>query len=144
MVTCEGPHEGIFVSQRREAYEESPAMPKELIVVGDRVLVDPENEKMRTQSGLYLPQGLAEKEKVQTGRVIKVGPGYIVPHTDIPGEPWQSHHRSEPQYIPLQVKEGDYAIFLRREAVELEYEGKKLLIVPQSGVLALVRDDIVI
>ena len=114
-------------------------MPRELIVIGDRILIDPENEKTRTETGLYLPQGLAEKEKVQTGRVIKVGPGYVQPHHESAGEPWQGGS-NEPRYIPLQVQEGDYAIFLRREATDIEYDGRKLLIVSQPGVLALLRD----
>ena len=113
-------------------------MAKELVVIGDRILIAPDNEKTRTESGLYLPQGLAEKEKVQSGRVAKVGPGFVMPHTDS-SEPWQSV-RGEPQYVPLQVREGDLAIFLRREAFEIEYDGKKYLIVPQSGVLAVVRE----
>jgi co-chaperonin GroES (HSP10) len=115
-------------------------MKRELVVIGDRILVSPDTDKARTESGLYLPQGLAEKEKVQAGHVVKVGPGYIVPHTDA-SEPWQGA-KGEPQYIPLQVRQGDYAIFLRREAIEIEYDTKKYVIVPQSGVLAVVREDI--
>ena len=111
---------------------------KELIIIGDRVLIEPDAEKNRTDSGLYLPQGVAEKEKVQSGYVIKTGPGYAIPSTDSQ-EPWVNP-KNEPHYIPLQVEEGDYAIFLRKEAIEIEYEGKKYLIIPQSGILAVVRD----
>jgi co-chaperonin GroES (HSP10) len=46
------------------------------------------------------------------------------------------------RYIPLQAKEGDYAIFLREQAVEVEFEETKYLIVPQSAVLLLVRDEL--
>ncbi len=116
---------------------------RELIVVGDRVLISPDSGDSKTAGGLYLPQGVAEKEKVQSGRVVKVGPGYIVPFTDVGSEPWQNG-KNEPRYIPLQVKEGDYAIFLRREATEIEYDEKKYLIVPQSAILALVRGEPVI
>ena len=49
---------------------------KQLIVVGDRVLVKPAEMKGKTHHGLYLPQGVEEKDKVQTGIVIKTGPGY--------------------------------------------------------------------
>jgi len=45
------------------------------------------------------------------------------------------------KYIPLQAKEGDLAIFLRKEAFEIEFEKEKLLIVPQSSVLLLIRND---
>lgn len=111
---------------------------REIIIIGDRVLISPDISSERTDSGLYLPQGIAEKEKVQFGYVVKVGPGYVMPHTDSP-EPWL-RERSEPQYIPLQVKPGDFAIFLRRDAIEIEYEGKKYLIVPQTGILAIIRE----
>ncbi len=111
---------------------------KEIIIIGDRVLISPDPSKDQTDSGLYLPQGVAEKEKVNSGYVVKVGPGYIVPYAPDSSEPWSSSKR-EPHYIPLQVKIGDYVIFLRKESIEIEYEEKKYLIVPQSGILAVVR-----
>lgn len=114
---------------------------KEIIIIGDRVLISPDTSKERTDSGLYLPQGLAEKEKVNGGYVAKVGPGYIVPHIADSSEPWL-RKRTEPHYIPLQVRVGDYAIFLRKEAIEIEYDDKKYLIVPQSGILAVIRSKI--
>ena len=52
---------------------------KNLIIVGDRVLIRPKQPSEKTTSGLYLPPGVHEKEKVQTGYVVKVGPGYPVP-----------------------------------------------------------------
>ncbi len=112
---------------------------QELIIIGDRVLISPDLNEGRTDSGLYLPQGLAEKEKVRSGYIIKTGPGYIMPRTDS-SEPWLDS-KNEPQYIPLQVQEGDLAIFLSREAVEIEFEKKKYLIAPQSSILAVVRDN---
>ncbi len=115
---------------------------KEIIIVGDRVLISPDPGKERTDSGLYLPQGVAEKEKISTGYVIKVGPGYIIPYVADSSEPWKSK-RNETQYIPLQIRAGDYAIFLRKDAVEIEYDEKKFLIVSQSGILAVVRSKLV-
>ncbi|MBF0430421.1 MAG: co-chaperone GroES [Fibrobacteria bacterium] len=115
---------------------------REIIIIGDRILVSADLDKDRTDSGLYLPQGLAIKEKIQGGYAVKTGPGYIVPHSDV-SESWDGTHK-EVQYIPLQVKEGDYVIFLRKEAVEIEYEKKSYLIVPQAGVVALVREDIIV
>ena len=111
---------------------------KEIFIIGDRLLIIPDSEHDRTESGLFLPQGVAEKEKIQSGYVVKTGPGYIIPDTDF-SDDWHDN-RNEPAYVPLQVKKGDYAIFLRRESIEIEYEGKKYLIVPQSGVLAIVRE----
>jgi co-chaperonin GroES (HSP10) len=115
---------------------------RNLIVVGDRVLLDPEDRVDRTSSGLYLPPTVKEKEKVHGGYVVKTGPGYAIPDT-VPEEPWNPSDRKDLKYIPLQASEGDYAIFLRESAVEIEFEGKKYLIVPHSAILALVRTDIV-
>ncbi len=84
------------------------------IVVGDRVLVRPQEETGRTNSGLYLPTGVAEKEKIQSGYVIKVGPGYATA-TANEDEMWKQSE-DQVKYIPLQAKEGDLAIFLRKEA----------------------------
>jgi co-chaperonin GroES (HSP10) len=115
---------------------------KHVLIVGDRMLLDVEEGQDKTKSGLYLPPSVREKEKVATGRVVKVGPGYPIPnpsYTD--DEPWSSP--KEPmRYIPLQAKEGDYAIFLREQGVEMEFEAKKYVIVPQSAVLALVREEV--
>ncbi len=113
---------------------------KEIIVIGDRILISPETDTQKTSSGLYLPQGVTTKEQIHSGLVLKTGPGYIAPINDS-SEPWLER-KIEPRYIPLQVRPGDYAIFLRKEAVEIEYEDKKYLIVPQSAVLAVVRDKI--
>ncbi len=120
-------------------------MPKdrELIIIGDRLLIAPDLEKERTTSGLYLPQGMATKEKIQSGYIIKAGPGYILPDSSQSDEPWESV-RSEPKYVPLQVKEGDYAIFLQKDSIEIEYEEKKYKIVPQGAVLAVVRDHLML
>jgi co-chaperonin GroES (HSP10) len=109
------------------------------IVVGDRVLVKPQEESTRTSSGLYLPAGVAEKEKVQSGYVIKVGPGYAT-STQVEDEPWKESTDSV-KYIPLQAKEGDLAIFLRKETYEIEFEKEKYLIVPQSAMLLLIRNE---
>ena len=82
-------------------------MKKELIVVGDRVLIEPDEGQDRTETGLYLPQGVKENEKVQSGTVIKIGPGYPIPDpADLEIEPWQSP-KLENKYFPLQAKEGD-------------------------------------
>lgn len=114
---------------------------KEIIIIGDRVLISPDPGKERTDSGLYLPQGVAEKEKISSGYVVKVGPGYIIPYIADTSEPWKSK-RNETHYIPLQVRIGDYAIFLRKDAIEIEYDEKRYLIISQSSILAVVRSKI--
>jgi len=115
---------------------------RDLIIVGDRVLLDPDEKSDKTTSGLYLPPTVKEKEKVQGGYVVKTGPGYVIP--DSVTENFQSSNsQASPKYIPLQASEGDYAIFLRDSAVEIEFEGKKYLIVPHSAILALVRTTLI-
>ena len=115
---------------------------KTLIVIGDRVLVELDESRERTSAGLYLPPTVKEKEKVQGGYIVKVGPGYPVsdPNTVV-DEPWSTKKREDLKYIPLQAMEGDYAIFLKDAAVEIEFESKKYLIVPHSAILALVRTE---
>jgi co-chaperonin GroES (HSP10) len=112
---------------------------EKFIVVGDRVLIRPEEESDRTVSGLYLPPGVAEKEKIQSGYIIKVGPGYPMA-SPVEEEPWKES-KDKVKYIPLQAKEGDLAIFLRKEAFEIEFEKEKFLIIPQSAVLLLIRNE---
>lgn len=115
---------------------------RNLIIVGDRVLILPDEKKEQTHHGLYLPQGVEEKEKIQAGTVIRTGPGYPVPDAGGAGdEPWMHDRQTEPKYVPTQAREGDYAIFLRKAAVEIEFDGKTYLIVPQAAILVLVRNE---
>lgn len=111
-----------------------------IIVVGDKILIRPDDEMNKTPSGLYLPPGVNEKEKIQAGFVLRAGPGYPIP-LPVDDEPWKESSESV-RYIPLQVKEGDYILFLRRETYDIEYEDEKLVIIPQSAVLLIVRDDL--
>ena len=115
---------------------------KKLIVVGDKVLIDPDKEEERSPHGLYLPPGVKQREKVQTGYVVKVGPGYPVANPNyIDQEPWSTTPKDPVKYIPLQAEEGDYAVFLRDSAIEIQYEGKEYLIVPQSALMMLIRPE---
>ncbi|MCP5061461.1 MAG: co-chaperone GroES [Ignavibacteriae bacterium] len=110
-----------------------------IIIVGDRVLIKPETNLDKTNSGLYLPPGVQEKEQVQGGYIMKVGPGYPIATGQTDDEPWKE--KKDNNYIPLQAKEGDFAIFIRKEAIDIELDKKKLVIVPQSAVLLLLRDE---
>jgi chaperonin GroES len=112
---------------------------KKLVVIGDRVLIRPSRPNERTESGLYLPPGVQEKEKVQQGYVIKTGPGYAIP-TPVDDEPWKRQDE-QVKYIPLQAREGDIAVFLLSGATEVLYEGEKYFIVPQSAILMLEREE---
>lgn len=110
-----------------------------LIVIGDRVLIRPAKPNERTDSGLYLPPGVQEKEKVQQGYIIKTGPGYVIPMLP-ENEPWKQDDE-QVKYVPLQAKEGDLAIFLLGGATEVMYHGEKYFIVPQSAILMLEREE---
>jgi chaperonin GroES len=113
---------------------------KRLIVVGDRVLIQPEEGEDRTKIGLYLPASAVDNQAVQSGRVVATGPGNAVSApTELDQEPWKIGG-SEAKYVPLQARIGDHAIFFRRAAVEITFEGEKYLVVPQAAILTLVRE----
>jgi chaperonin GroES len=113
---------------------------KKIIVVGDRVLVKPRKADSKTVSGLYLPPGVQEKEKIQSGYVIKSGPGYPLPMPADEDDLWKGKEDTI-KYIPLQAREGDLAVFLQKGAVEVIYEGDKYFIVPQASILMLEREE---
>jgi chaperonin GroES len=113
---------------------------KKIILVGDKVLIAPDLEQDRTAHGLYLPPGVKEKEKIQSGVVVQVGPGYAIPNPHyLDQELWSTSPKEPVKYLPLQAEEGDYALFLRDAAFEIEYEERKYLIVPHSSILMLIR-----
>ena len=89
-----------------------------LIVVGDRVLIKPNDAVDRTHSGLYLPAGYKDKENVQSGYIVKCGPGYPLPDVE-EGESWNR----------------------QKNAIEIKYNNEKYFIVPQSAILMVERDD---
>ncbi|HUX53441.1 MAG TPA: co-chaperone GroES family protein [Williamwhitmania sp.] len=110
-----------------------------LIVVGDRVLVKPKTPQDRTKSGLFLPPGVEEKQKVQSGYVVKVGPGYPIPTMNEADESWKKSDGAS--YFPLQAKPGDLAVFIQDNTYEVEFKSEKYLIVPQNAILLLLRDE---
>ena len=112
---------------------------KKLIVIGDRLLIKLTTPEERTASGLYVPPGVQEREKVQQGYVIKTGPGYAIP-MPVENESWKGEDE-QVKYVPLQAKEGDLAIFLLSAATEVMYEKEKYYIVPQGAVLMLEREE---
>jgi co-chaperonin GroES (HSP10) len=112
---------------------------KQLIVVGDRVLIKPEEGEERSRVGLYLPASAVDNQAVQSGKVLATGPGTpISAPTELNEEPWKIAS-GEAKYLPVQAKVGDWAIFFRRAAVEITFEGERYLVVPQAAILALVR-----
>src|SRR5690625_1425872 len=113
---------------------------KQLIVVGDRVLISPEEGEDRSRVGLYLPPTAVDNQAVQGGTVVAAGPGTpISAPTELNDEPWKIGS-GEAKYLPVQAQVGDYAIFFRRAAVEITFEDNKYLVVPQAAILVLVRE----
>jgi len=113
---------------------------KKLILIGDRILIKPKVPQSKTRSGLFLPPGINENEKVLIGYVVKVGPGYPIPSISDNDEPWKNSS-DEPKYVPLQPKEGDQAVYLQNSAIEIEFNKEKFVVVPHSAILLLLRDD---
>ena len=114
---------------------------KRLIVVGDRVLIQPEEGEDRSKVGLYLPATAMDSQAVQGGIVVATGPGNAVSApTELSDEPWKIGS-PEPRYVPLQAELGDYAVFFRKAAVEITFEGEHYLVVPQAAILTLVREE---
>ena len=115
---------------------------KDLIVVGDRVLVRLEEGEERTNVGLYLPPTAVDNQAVQGGEIVATGPGLPMPSPDSNvEEPWRVTSR-ETRFLPMQARRGDYALFFRKAAVEITFEGDRYLVVPQAAILALVRDEL--
>jgi co-chaperonin GroES (HSP10) len=110
------------------------------IVVGDRVLIKPKNQMERTKSGLYLPPGVQEKEKIHSGYVLRVGPGYPIPAIQDSDEPWKDRG-DEVKYVPLQPREGDLAVYLLQSGYEIEFNNERYVIIPHSAILMLIRDE---
>lgn len=116
-----------------------PRKDKQLIVVGDRVLIAVEAGEERSKVGLYLPPTAVDNQAVQGGRIIATGPGLPMPDpAESSEEPWRTAAR-ETRFVPMQARVGDYALFFRRAAVEISFEKENYLVVPQTAILALVR-----
>ena len=116
---------------------------KQIIVVGDRVLVAVEDGEERTKVGLYLPPTALEGQAVQGGRIVATGPGLPMPDLGdaAADEPWRtSVGARQTRYLPMQAQAGDYALFFRKAAVEITVENERFLVVPQAAILALVRE----
>ena len=115
---------------------------KRLFVVGDRVLIKLEDGEQRTKVGLYLPPTAIDSQAVQSGEIVSTGPGLALPDlTDQGEEPWRvGGTNREARYVPMQAHVGDHALFFRKAAVEITFEGDMYLVVPQAAILALVRD----
>src|SRR5690625_6879547 len=79
-----------------------------------------------------------EREKIRSGRVVKVGPGYVIPSPEYSGEP-RSTDKEAVRYLPLQAQKGDHAFFLKKDALEIQFEETDYLIIPHAAIVAIVR-----
>ncbi|MGI6740366.1 MAG: co-chaperone GroES [Brevefilum sp.] len=87
--------------------------------LGNRLVVEPIEEEEITAGGIVLPE--TAKEKPQKGTVLAAGPG---------------ERNDKGEYMPLEVKEGDKVLFAKYSGTEVKYDGKKLLILRESDILA--------
>lgn len=113
----------------------------DLVVVGDRVLIDPETGEEKTDTGLVVPASVSDQENVKSGRVVKTGPGYLTQNPEYTETESWKESTTPVRYLPLQAGPGDHAFFLHNEAIDLRYDNTHYLIVPHNAILALVRDD---
>ena len=111
-----------------------------IILVGDYVLIKPTTPAQRTESGLYLPQGMHKKEELRTGYVVKAGPGYPIPVVQDDDEPWKDK-RENVRYVPLQPQEGDLAIYMQASVHDLVFNNEAYVITSHRAILMLVRED---
>ncbi len=113
---------------------------KKFVVVGDRVLIKPKTDQQKTRGGLYLPPGVAQNQKIQSGYILKTGPGYPIPALGENEEAWQTGVEKV-KYISLQAEEGDLAIYIQDSGWEIDFNQEKFIIVPHSAILLLIRDE---
>ncbi len=110
------------------------------IMMGDRVLVKPKTPSGKTKTGLYLPPTVQESDKIQSGYVVKVGPGYPIPAITEEDEAWKQK-QDDVKYVPLQAREGDLAVYLNKSGYEIEFNSEKYIIMPHSAILMIIRDE---
>ena len=92
--------------------------------LGNRVVIEPVEQEEVTSGGIVLPE--TAKEKPQKGKVLSVGPG---------------DRDENGKRIPMDVAEGDTILFAKYAGTEIKVEGKKLLILRESDLLAIVTNE---
>jgi chaperonin GroES len=93
--------------------------------LGDRVIVEPIEKDVETFAGgaLMLPE--TAKEKPQQGKILAAGPG---------------KKDDEGRRIPMDVEEGQRVLYAKYGGTEIKIDGKKLLILKESDILAIVEE----
>jgi chaperonin GroES len=88
--------------------------------LGSRLVVEPIEQEEVTAGGIVLPE--TAKEKPQKGKVLATGPG---------------DRNDKGERVPLDVSVGDTVLFAKYSGTEIKYDGKKLLILRESDILAI-------
>ena len=89
----------------------------------DRIVVEAVDEMEKHSSGIIIPDTVS-KEKPQKGKVLAVGPGKF---------------DDDGKRIPMDVKVGDVVLFTKYGPTEVKVDGKELLILNLSDVLAVLE-----
>ena len=92
--------------------------------LGNRVVIEPIEEEEVTAGGIMLPE--TAKEKPQKGQVLSIGPG---------------DRNDKGELVPMDVAAGDTVLFAKYAGTEIKVDGKKLLIMRESDLLAIVEND---
>ncbi len=91
--------------------------------LADRVVVEPLEGEEVTPGGILIPE--TAKEKPQQGLILSTGPG---------------RRDDDGKIIPMDVKTGDKVLYAKYAGTEIKVEGKKLLILKESDILAVVTE----
>ncbi len=97
-------------------------MDMKLKPLADRLVVEPKEREETTASGIILPE--TAKEKPQEGEVVAVGPG---------------RRDDDGKRVEMDVTVGDLVLYAKYAGTEVKIDGKKLLILKESDVLAIVN-----
>ena len=87
----------------------------------DKVVIESIEQEEKTGTGFILPSKSQEKQEM--ARVVAVGPGGIV----------------DGKEITMQVKVGDKILYSKYSGSEFKVDGKDLIIIRQSDILAIVE-----
>jgi chaperonin GroES len=90
--------------------------------LADRLVVEPLEQEDVTTGGIFLPE--TAKEKPQQGKVLSAGPGRV---------------DEDGKRVAMEVKVGDRVLYAKYSGTEIKLEGKKVLILKESDVLAIVE-----
>ena len=90
--------------------------------LGGRVIVEPIEQEEMTPGGIILPE--TAKEKPQEGKILAAGPG---------------ERNEKGERIPMELKVGDKVLFAKYSGTDIKMDGKKLLIMRESDILAVVE-----